>query len=133
MTLSKWMWRTCKFAAIGILGTIIYAMVGLLCVRAGLSLMSSHILAFIISNAVSYFGQKVFTFSIAGEHRTMGARFALAIAMLVISQTIVILMSARLLGLSNSTSILIGTVYYPPASYLLHSLWTFRQTPISRR
>lgn len=117
--------KAVRFTMVGLLGTVVYAVLALTFTRVGLPIMHAHTVALIISLSVSYAGQKIITFGIRGDHRRSGPRFFLATALIVFVQyTIVYLLNKT--PLSNEIIVLISTVYYPPASFFIHNFWTFK-------
>lgn len=116
-----------RFLIVGLAGTALYALLafGLIWIAAPLFL--SHAIASVISLIASYFGHKSFTFQIAGDHARRGPRFILATVMLVTAQSGLVLLLDRF-GLDPNLTIAASTLFYPPSSYLLHTLWTFRRS-----
>lgn len=120
--------RVLRFGLVGVLGTLLYAGVAFGLERAGLPVFSAHVLASAISLAASYVGQKIFTFNVRGQHRKMGFRFAVATAGLVAVQSTIVFVLSRS-DVPPQLVLLAGTLFYPPASFLIHTFWTFREPP----
>lgn len=123
--------RVVRFAIVGVAGTLLYASLAFGLEFSGVQVFFAHAVASGISLAASYLGQKIFTFGIRGQHRQMGTRFAVATALLVATQSILVL-SLDHAGIDPSIVLLASTLFYPPASFLLHTFWTFRAQPMSR-
>ena len=116
-----------RFLVVGLAGTAAYLVLAFLLRSTGIAVFWSHAVASAISLAVSYFGQKIFTLGIAGDHARRGARFLAATALLVVVQSLLVI------GLDAARApdhiiFLASTAFYPPASYLIHTFWTFRRT-----
>lgn len=116
-----------RFGLVGVGGTLLYAGLAFLLEGAGMPLFWAHAMASAISLAASYLGQKILTFNIRGRHREMGARFALATAGLVLVQSIGVFLLAQS-GINAQLTLLASTLFYPPASFLTHTFWTFRSS-----
>lgn len=114
-----------RFAAVGVAGTLLYAVLAFGFNAGGLPIMVSHGVASALSLIASYFGQKLITFRISGEHVKRGSRFFVATALLVTVQSTMVFVLDRV-GVPQNLTLLISTLYYPPASYLIHTFWTFR-------
>lgn len=114
-----------RFGFVGALGTLLYAGLAFALEGAGAPLYWAHAVASAISLIASYLGQKVVTFGIRGQHRKMGVRFILATAMLVSIQSALVVFLSRS-GLAPQLILLASTFFYPPASFLMHTFWTFR-------
>lgn len=114
-----------RFGLVGVLGTLLYAGLAFGLQHGGIPVFWAHVFASAISLAASYAGQKVFTFGVRGQHRAMGLRFAIATAGLVTVQSALVFALSRC-GLPAHQVLLASTLYYPPASFLTHTFWTFR-------
>lgn len=115
-----------RFALVGVGGTLLYAVIALSLKAWGLPVFACHAVASAISLVVSYFGQKIFTFGIAGDHARRGARFFVATAILVVLQSSLVIALGQL-DVSSNLTLIASTLFYPPASYLMHTFWTFRK------
>jgi putative flippase GtrA len=120
--------QTLRFLVAGLAGTAIYAGCAFGLAGAGVSVLWAHSIAYIASILASYFGQKIFTFQIRGDHRRNGPRFVIATIALAATQFALVagLNAARL---PETWTLLASTLFYPPASFLVHTFWTFR-TPV---
>lgn len=118
--------KVIRFAIVGLLGTIVYALIAFAMTRSGLPIITAHTVALIVSLIVSYTGQKIFTFGIRGENRRLGPRFFLATGAIVIVQYVLVI-SLSYAQLSSDLIVLISTLYYPPTSFLVHNFWTFKK------
>ena len=114
-----------RFGIIGVCATGVYYVTALLGLRAQLTVEISHVLAFAVSIVVSYLGQKMFTFRVRGEHRRSAWRFAIATGVIAGTQFLVVL-GLQKLALDPAVLFAISSVYYPIASFFVHSFWTFR-------
>lgn len=118
--------RLVRFALAGGAGTALYFVTALLAERATGAVFAAHAIAYVVSVSFSYLAQKIFTFGVRGQHRRMGARFAIATAAISVGQLGVV----ALLNAAHATPTIVflgGALFYPLASYLIHSLWTFRE------
>ena len=122
--------RVVRFAIVGIAGTLLYAGLAFGLEHAGVPVFFAHAVASAISLAASYLGQKIFTFQIRGQHREMGARFVIATALLVSTQSAIVFVLDQA-GVDPRIVLLISTLFYPPASFILHTFWTFRARQVS--
>ncbi|MFH1518463.1 MAG: GtrA family protein [Pseudomonadota bacterium] len=118
--------RILRFAIVGIGGTLLYAGLAFGGLALGWPLMIAHTVAYAISLFASYLGQKIFTFGIRGEHRRNGTRFMIATVILASIQALLV-WGLDSLGVPEKLTLLASTLYYPPASFLLHTFWTFRK------
>ena len=121
-----------RFLVVGGTATSVYFFLALAGVGAGLSVEAAHILAFAVSIVVSYFGQKLFTFRVQGEHVRNVARFAIATAGISILQFLCVI-GLNAMHLDKVLIFLASSVIYPVSSFIVHSTWTFRQTRAERR
>lgn len=117
-----------RFAAVGLCATAIYFSLALAFVKAGMHVAKAHVIAYAVSILASYLGQKIFTFGVRGDHRRNGPRFILATAFIAAIQFGLVMLCKRL-GASDLTTIVISTLYYPLASFVVHTFWTFRGGP----
>lgn len=117
--------RVVRFAIVGVAGTLLYATLAFGLEYGGVPVFWAHIVASAISLAASYLGQKIFTFQIRGQHRQMGTRFLIATALLVATQSALVYVLDRA-GVEARLVLMASTLYYPPASFLLHTFWTFQ-------
>ena len=120
-----------RFAAVGIAGTLMYAIVAFAGVGLGAKAFPAHVIASASSLVFSYAGQKIFTFRIKGGHRRLGPRFVIATLIVVALQTLIVWTLSRI-GVSADLTLLAGIVFYPPASYIIHTFWTFRNEASAR-
>ncbi|MEP0313258.1 GtrA family protein [Hyphomonas sp.] len=114
-----------RFGLVGLAGTAIYAAVAYCLSWNEVPVLYAHIVASVVSLVVSYIGQKKFTFRVRGGHRRVGARFIIGTAIVVAGQSFVVWL-LDLLGLTPNLTLLAGILFYPLASYIIHSFWTFR-------
>lgn len=129
--------RVMRFAAVGVMATLMYAALAFGLEASGMAVFHAHGIASGISLIASYLGQKIFTFGVRSQYRKTGLRFAAATAFLVCAQTAIVLLLDQF-GSSPGLILLTSTLFYPPASFLLHNFWTFRtprpaaQQPLER-
>lgn len=120
--------RTLRFLFVGLAGTAIYAGFAFGLAGAGVQVLWSHSIAYIISILASYFGQKVFTFQIRGNHSRNGPRFVIATIALAVTQ-FALVAALNVARVPETWTLLASTLFYPPASFMVHTFWTFR-TPV---
>lgn len=124
-----WGWRTLRFAIVGMAATSLYLGLAYLGVFLGGHVILVHVMAYGISMLASYFGQKIYTFGIAQQHRAYGPRFVLANVFLTATQFMIVAGLSAYSQLSDYVVLTLGAVYFPAASFLIHTFWTFRTTP----
>lgn len=117
--------RTARFVLVGIGGMLIYAACAYGLLFARTPIMTAHIVAYGVSLLASYLGQKIFTFGIRGNNRRNLPRFVIATAAIA-SVQLVLVAGLEHAGIDPKLTLLASTLYYPPASFLVHNLWTFR-------
>lgn len=117
--------RLARFALVGVAGTLVYLGVALGAVALHVDVRIAHWIAFAVSQVVSYVGQKIFTFGVRGQHRRTGARFLVAMAGLATGQFLLVL-GLNAMHVDPRLTVIASTAYYPFASLIVHSLWTFR-------
>jgi putative flippase GtrA len=117
--------RTIRFALVGVIGTAAYFGIAVGLASLGVGITIAHWTAYVISQFVSYLGQKNFTFRIRGQNAQSAPRFLAAMAMLALAQYLVVL-GAGALHLGPTMIFLAGSIFYPVASWALHTSWTFR-------
>lgn len=121
-------YRLLRFIVVGLAGTLIYYVTALLGASWGLTIEAAHWLGFAVSIVFSYLAQKAVTFRVKGEHRRSVSRFVIATAVIAGTQFLVIL-GLRLFLLDPAILFAISSAYYPVASFIIHSLWTFKRRP----
>ena len=120
--------RMVRFVVVGGTATAIYFFLALACVAMGLGVEAAHVVAFVVSIVASYFGQKLVTFRVKGRHRRNASRFVIATAGIAAVQ-FGLVAYLKFMNLDPFFIFLVSSLYYPIASFIVHSLWTFRQTP----
>lgn len=113
-----------RFGAVGLSATVIYFVLGWCLNRAGLVIEWASLMALGITLFYSYWAQKRFTFAVTGRHRRFGPRFAVATAVLVAGSQLVV-WALDEAGLPPAQALLGVSVFYPVASFLIHTFWTF--------
>ena len=115
-----------RFTAVGLAGTALYAIIAFSMNAFHFSPIAAHGVASAISLVFSYLAQKAFTFRVKGNHRRTGPRFLIATALLVFLQTMLVVL-LNWAEVPERATLLASTLFYPPASYLMHTFWTFRR------
>lgn len=123
--------RVLRFGVVGVSATLVYYLTALASVQAGLGTEAAHFVAFAVSIVFSYIGQKIFTFRVKGEHKRSVSRFVLATAVIAGIQFLLLLW-LKALAVPTAVLFAISSVYYPIASFIIHSLWTFRRRKETR-
>lgn len=118
--------RSARFAMVGVFGTLIYFGLALALLSYDLPLIAAHSIAYVASILASYLGQKIFTFQIRGQHRRNAPRFIVANVMLAVVQFAIVAVM-QVMGVDDQFVVVFVTLTYPPASFLLHNLWTFKK------
>lgn len=116
--------RGVRFLVVGLGCTALYFVIAIGLVYAKLHVTVAHIIAYAISITASYAAQKILTFRIRGDHRRAAPRFIIATAAIAAVQFALIVGLSKA-GLDDRLTVLISTLYYPAASFVVHSLWTF--------
>lgn len=118
-------WRTVRFAVVGVTCSAIYVGITLAALNMGASLMVAHIVGYAISIVCSYLGQKIFTFRVRRQHMRSGSRFLIATACVAAAQYVLVL-ALGYTQLSPEFIVIISALFYPAASFTVHTFWTFR-------
>ena len=118
----RWM----RFCIVGGAASLTYYFCGLFLVSLlGLPVLPGNTLAFVLSFAVSYLGQCLWTFRAEGSHRTMLPRFAATQGVgLGINTGIIWLLTAA--GMSYAVAMWVAIAAVPVAVYFICKLWVFR-------
>ncbi|MBI1392455.1 MAG: GtrA family protein [Alphaproteobacteria bacterium] len=124
--------RLLRFIVVGVGCTLVYLFTGIGLLKLGLAATTAHLIAYPVSLVVSYFAQKRITFRIEGEVRRTAPRFLIATAGIAAVQLALVASLSRI-GMDARTTLLLSAGYYPAASFIVHSLFTFRQQPEIRR
>ena len=120
--------RWIRFGLVGGAATLCYALLGLLFVNAwAMPLLAGNALAYLISFAVSYLGQSLWTFQARGGHRAMLPRFAATQAVGLGLNSCIVWLLVRF-GLSYGLAMPVAVVLVPVVVYLLCKYWVFRRT-----
>lgn len=117
--------RAVRFFFIGLIGTGAYVLIGYSLIWSGMHVILAHVIATALSLIVSYTVQKTFTFKVNGMHRRMGPRFLIATAALVLTQ-LTLVTCLKHLDVQSELILVASTLFYPPASFLVHNFWTFK-------
>ena len=85
-----------------------------------------HVVAYLVSVLASYIGQKFYTFGIIDQNRKYGARFILANLVLMVTQLALVIGLVLHSPLNGYAVLTVSALYFPAASFLIHTFWTFR-------
>ena len=114
-----------RFNIVGILATVSYFASGMgLGASTDMSPLTIHLLAFFVSIVVSYLGHAYFTFKRSGPRYLL--RFAVITGVLFAASTALTVVMADMFHLSELWTVTVVTIAYPVFSFLLHTLWTFK-------
>lgn len=116
--------RTARFIAVGLGCTALYFVVAFGLLFAQINVVAAHVVAYLVSLAVSYGAQKIVTFRIRGQHRAAAPRFLMATALITALQFLAVIGLNRL-GADDRVTIAASGAFYVAASFLVHALWTF--------
>lgn len=117
--------QTVRFAVIGVLGTLVYFSIAVGLSTVSVDISAAHWTAYAVSQAVSYFGQKTFTFRVEGQHARSAGRYLVAMTILAAAHYLVVL-GLDALHLTPTLVFIGASIFYPVASWLIHTFWTFR-------
>lgn len=118
--------RWLRFGMVGLCATVSYYALGLLFVRwLGLPLMLGNFLAYVLSFAVSYLGQCLWTFEARGNHAATLPRFAMAQVIGLILNSLIIANLARL-HCPYEISMLAAIAIVPVIVFFICKYWVFR-------
>ena len=121
-----WSLRLSRFAAIGILSTVLYAALALTFNRLGIQATGASVLAFGIAAIFSYAGHKYVTYVSGGRHAFELPRFlALSAAGLAVVSMLPALLSG-VLGLPAAVPVLLACIVVPAVNYVVLGRWVFR-------
>lgn len=117
-----------RFALVGGCATLLYLLIsiGLPGERTGIAPAAAHVLALLAATAFSYVGHHRFTFGLSGDHERHLRRFLICSGILLALSTALSLVLTDLLRFDHRVAALSVAVGYPPASYLVNALWSFR-------
>lgn len=119
--------RWIRFGLVGAAATLSYYLLGLLFVNlARMPLLFGNALAYIISFFVSYAGQSRWTFEARDRDSRMLPRFALAQAIGLGLNSLIIEICARI-GLIYEISMIIAIAVVPVFVYFICKYWVFRK------
>ena len=121
-----WSLRLSRFAAIGILSTVLYAALALALDGLGIQATGASVLAFGLAATFSYAGHKYVTYVSGGRHAFELPRFlALSAAGLAVVSMLPALLSG-VLGLPAAVSVLLACIVVPAVNYVVLGRWVFR-------
>lgn len=121
---------TGRFIVVGLIATGVYfgSTVALGSSRVGLSPVTANTIGFVISILVSYFGHHFYTFRVSGRHDFYFPRFLFVTLTLFGLSTVATKVLTETFGVSHVLVTAGIALAYPPSSYLLNFLWTFKST-----
>lgn len=115
-----------RFNIVGVLATALYFALGLsLSGATDYSSLTVHVIASLISIAVSYLGHSYFTFQATGPRYVI--RFAIITAVMFLASTALTFILAEVLAIKQFWTVTTVAIAYPICSFLLHNLWTFKK------
>lgn len=114
-----------RFAVVGGSATILYLLIALYLVSLTVNIAAAHVAAYVISLLASYLLQKAITFRIKGDYFRTGAKYLIATA-LIAGMHFLLVVCLNHFGLNPRITLLAGACFYPAASFVIHSVWTFR-------
>ena len=121
-----WSLRLSRFAAIGILSTVLYAALALTFNGLGIQATGASVLAFGVAAVFSYAGHKYVTYVSGGCHAFELPRFlALSAAGLAVVSMLPALLSG-VLGLPAAVPVLFACIVVPAVNYVVLGRWVFR-------
>lgn len=115
-----------RFGLVGVGATITYAVLALLLERGGVPVLAGNALAYAAGFGVSYTGHRLWSFQSQTAHTRALPRFAVAQAMGLGLNTLIIAALMRL-GLSYAQSVPAAVVAVPAAVYFISKHWAFRE------
>lgn len=133
MRLSDWqsffqclLWqRWFRFGIVGFAATAAYYLLGLLCVYwLSCPILVGNAIAYILSFAISYTGQALWTFQARSSHKKMLPKFAIAQAIGLGINSLIIKVSTNC-GLAYSLAMLVAIVIVPVFVYFICKFWVF--------
>lgn len=119
------LFRLTRFGIVGGFATFIYLVTSFaLEYWTTLTSAANNAIALMVSLVVSYFGHKLFTYRIEGNHKRRASLFLLSTVIIIAGAGVLQWFVGRLSG-SAYASYLCVTLYYPVASFILHNALTF--------
>lgn len=120
--------RTFRFSVVGAAATFSYFLLGLLFVNfLAMPTFVGNSLAYLLSFAVSYLGQCLWTFEATGSHGRMLPRFALAQLLGLVINSFIIGFCMRM-RLTYMLSMLVAILIVPIIIYFMCKFWVFKQS-----
>jgi putative flippase GtrA len=124
------LWEFTRFALVGAIATATYAAMATLMTTYTFAMFTTTAVALSTSLLVSFVGHRHFSFRQKGPHAPSGAgRFVLASIVLIALFSYFAELAVSWLGAASPTALAFTCVFYPFASYAVHSTWTFK-TPL---
>lgn len=123
---SRFLRHAMRFGIVGVSATVLYFVLGWSLHRAGAAIEIASPIAQVLSILYSYAMQKTFTFGVDGQHARFGPRFVVATAGIAgLAQILV--WSIDESGFGATTALLANCVFFPAASFFIHTFWTFAE------
>lgn len=121
-----WSLRMSRFAAIGIIATVLYAALALAFTRLGVAATGASVLAFMLAAVFSYAGHKYVTFVSGGRHVFELPRFLVVSAAGLAVVSVMPAVLTGMLGFPAAVPILLACVVIPAINYVVLGRWVFR-------
>lgn len=122
-----WFMRLMRFGITGLMATGIHVAVAMtLIVRLGMIPHAANPIAFLVATGFSYATNTLWSFSHRMSHRTL-LRYA-CVSLFGCLATTAIAAAAEVAHLNYRIGILLVIALVTPATFALHSLWTYRST-----
>jgi putative flippase GtrA len=120
-----WSLRLSRFAVIGVIATVLYAVLALAFTRLGIAATEASVLAFLLAAIFSYAGHKYVTFVSGGRHAFELPRFlAVSAAGLAVVSAMPAVLTG-MLGFPAAVPILLACVVIPAINYVVMGRWVF--------
>lgn len=119
--------RWLRFVAMGLLATASYFVLGLFFYHVLLlPLLVANTLAYVISFAVSYIGQTLWTFKASGQHRIMLPKFAATQAVGLLLNSLLVAVAVHF-NAPYSLAMIIACAIVSVVVYLILKVWVYRK------
>jgi putative flippase GtrA len=117
--------RVVRFGMVGVASAVIYFIVTVIFVKAGLAPIGATLVGFAFATCVSYFGHQQFSFAVEPNHRAFISRFAIITAASLAVNVGITWLFTEVIGVSYLFSIAAVTVLVPIANYFGNRFWVF--------
>ena len=117
-----------RFALVGGSATLLYLLISIALAggRTGIAPAAAHVLALLVATGFSYVGHHRFTFRLTSGHERHLRRFLICSGILMALTTVLNFALTDLLRVDHHIAAFAVALSYPPASYLINALWSFR-------